>query len=353
MRLYFIILISFCFFACVETPTPPKNNIGDLSEHGAYILCEGLYGQNNSSLSRYDFEGKITYNDFFQTINNQYIGDTANDLVLKGDTAFIVVSTQKKIILFNTKTGKLISEIIINEGKYPRKMAILNDSILFVTDLYCHCFWVVNHKNYYIFHKVATGPAPEGTAITEDYIFIANSGLGDYLSLEPMAGTIIVYDISNMNRIKLMYNLPNVIQLRLSDKNGKLYARYNQLPKFKDSLGGIVEYDIHSLLETRRWIDRAGQFVLSATGDSLFYLSDYGLKLVNLNNEEPIPELLIPKNKITDYWYSIAVYKDELWIGNAKDYQSNGEILIYDINNPQNLVEKFNVGLNPNTIVFF
>ncbi len=346
-------MLSTILLSCVETPTAPKNNIAELGEQGAYILCEGFYGQNNSSLSRYDFTNTSVYNNFFHQINGKNIGDTANDIVIKGDTAFIVVSTQKKIISFNTKTGKLISEILIVEGKYPRKIAVLNDSIILVTDLYSHCFWVINFINSEIMKNVLTGPAPEGIAVYENYIFIANSGFGDYLSNEPRAGTISVLDSRTLNEIKLFSHLPNVIELKISTKHQKLYARYNHLPKYTDSLGGIVEFDISTLSETRRWNDRAGQLAFSENEDTLYYNCDDGVKFIDLINSQSIPELLIYKTKKTDYWYSLAFNKNNLWIGNAKDYQSNGEILICDINKPQNPVEKFNVGLNPNTIVFF
>jgi len=350
---HLIFLPLILFIACVETPTPQKNNIGELGEHGAYILCEGLYGQNNSTLSRYDFTFQKIYNNIFQTINDKYLGDTANDIVIKGDTTFIVISTLKMIILIETKTGKLITEIVLKEAKYPRKLAILNDSLLLVTDLYSHCFWFVNYIKSEVVYMVPTGPAPEGIAIFDNYIFVANSGFGDYLANEPKAGTISVFDIQSLNKIKVFTGLPNIIELKIAKNSEKLYARYNNLPKFKDSLGGIVEIDLKRLTETRRWVDRAGQMAFNSNDDTLFYLCDSGVKLIDLNKNNSVQELIIKKSKQTDYWYSIAFHENFIWVGNAKDYQSHGEILIYDLKNPDNLKEKFKVGLNPNTIVFF
>jgi DNA-binding beta-propeller fold protein YncE len=347
-----ILLISF-FFGCVESPTNPKSNIGELSEHGAYILCEGLYGQNNSTLSRYDYKSEIAYNNFFKLINGKNIGDTANDIVIKGDTTFIVVSTQNKILMFNTGTGKYYSEIQIEGGKCPRKMAVINDSILLVTDLYCHCFWVINYNRKIILQKVPTGPAPEGIVVTLDYIFVANSGLGDYLSDYAYSGTVSVFDRNTFNFITTFNGLPNVIELKISNKFNKLYARYNHLPKYTDSTGGIAEFDIATLTETRRWIDKAGQMSISEEQEKLFYISENGVKVINLADTNSVPELILIKQRAKDFWYSIAVNKNDLWIGNAKDYQSNGEILIYDLDNPQNPKKYLKVGLNPNTIVFF
>ena len=140
---------------------------------------------------------------------------------------------------------------------------------------------------------------------------------------------------------------------KILENNSILFARYNNLPKYKDSLGGIVEYDVSTLNEIRRWKDKAGQMAFSENEEKLYYNCDEGVKFIDLINFQSKPLILISKTKKSDYWYSLTFYDNQLWIGNAKDYQSNGEILIYNLNNPQNIVEKFNVGLNPNTIVFF
>ncbi|MFC2131196.1 YncE family protein [Bacteroidota bacterium] len=354
-NLTYIMLLFIIIISCIRQPDAPYDEITDMSDHGAYILCEGLFGQDNSSLTRYDELYDASYNNFLRRVNSKfYFGDTANDIIIKGDTTFIVVSTNKKIIVFHTITGKKIKEIHFDGNRYPRKIAMLNDSIAGVTDLYDHSFSLINTNSLKILQEhIATGPAPEGIAVYNNYLFVANSGFGDYLSDEPKAGTISILDKNNFNEISLIENVPNVIELKVSLNNELLYARYNHLPKYKDSVGGIVEYDLETLTEKRRWRDRAGNFTISPDEEYLYYVCDEGIKRIYLLDENAKPELVI-SNNTDDFWYSISISpKNKLWIGNSKNYQSMGEVLVFDINSPKNSLLTFPVGLNPNTIVFF
>jgi len=355
LNFIYILFLLILFVSCIRQPDAPYDEITNLSDHGAYILCEGLFGQDNSSLTRYDELYETSYDNFLKRVNSRfYFGDTANDIMIKGDTAFIVVSTNKKIIVFHTITGKKIKEIHFNGKRYPRKIAILNDSIAGITDLYDHSFSLINTNSLKIMHEhIVTGPAPEGIAVYNNYLLIANSGFGDYLSDKPKAGTISVFDINNYEEIALIENIPNVIELKVSHINGLLYARYNHLPKYGDSVGGIVEFDLETLTEKRRWRNKAGSFTLSPDEENLYYICDAGIRRINLPDENAKPELVI-SNNTDDFWYSISISSEnQIWIGNAKNYQSMGEVLIFDINSPENPLMTFPVGLNPNTIVFF
>jgi len=69
---------------------------------GMYILCEGLFNMNNSTLSYYDFNksemlsfqdsdkkgtDKTSY-DYFKMANGRKLGDTANDLQRYGSKLY-------------------------------------------------------------------------------------------------------------------------------------------------------------------------------------------------------------------------------------------------------------------------
>jgi hypothetical protein len=349
-------MIIIFIIGCIRQPDEPIDTVLIDESRGVYILCEGLYGQNNSSLSRFSYISSNIYNYFFESTNpGMKIGDTANDLLVIGDTTYIVVSSNKKIIAIETKTGKFINELRLNSGSFPRKIIRYNDSIAFISDLYRHAIIKINYKKMIVVDdNIPTGPAPEGMALNQNNLFVANSGYGDYLSHLPHAGTISVFDINSMNIIKRFENVPNVIELKVSIKNQKLYSRYNHLPKYKDSVGGIVEYDLNSMTETKRWIIDSYHLILSDSEDSLFILSDNGMEFINL--KENSQSLLIIQNpNKSDIWQTAEInyFTQEIWIANSKNYQSSAELLIYDLNNPSILKKQFKLGLNPNTIVFF
>jgi WD40 repeat protein len=349
--IFFVIMI-LC--SCVPMPDEPLEDTPEISEHGAFILCEGLYGQSNASLSYYNSSNGKVYNNFLKIMNPGFqLGDTANDILVKGDTAFIVVSTNKKIVVFNIRTGKICGEINFEGKRYPRKMAVVNDTVIAVTDLYDHSFSLINCKNHQIIKEhIYTGPAPEGIAVHNNYIFVANSGFGDYLADEPKAGTISVFDCNTLKEIKSIPGVPNVNQLDITKDNDYLYARYNHLPKYSDSVGGIVEIDMSTLNIKRRWVGSSIEMSIDEQQKVLYYVCEKGVKKIELSDSSALPVLVI-NNMTQNIWLSLKEFTDDkLWIANAKDFQSTGEILIFD-KNSWNFLQKFSVGLNPATIVFF
>ena len=62
--------------------------IGEENTAEIYILSEGLFNQNNSTLARHTFADNRTNTNYFQTLNSRGLGDTANDMQLYDDKLF-------------------------------------------------------------------------------------------------------------------------------------------------------------------------------------------------------------------------------------------------------------------------
>jgi hypothetical protein len=356
MRIIYYSMFLLLLISCVKDPTTPSDEVIAPMGKGAFVLCEGLMGMNNSSLTRYDYDSKSIISDFYKTANLISLGDGANHIVRWGDTAFIAVSTNKKIIAINLQTGKII-RIISPEGKRaPRKIVILNDTIGYFTDLYDNSVTEFNPRTIVLTgRKAMTGPAPEGIGYYRDLLFVANSGLGDYLAKEPKAGTVSIIDRVTMQEVGLIDDLPDAVEIVVNQSTGKLYIAYYNLPSLEDSLGGIVEYDIVAKKEVRRWRCSPRSILLSTGGDSLFFIDKKGISLLELQKENVNPKQVIENAKANEFWYALSIcpFDNTIWIGNAKNYSVNGEVLIYSLSTPSAAKDRFNVGVNPNTIIFY
>lgn len=354
---YYIFVITYfaVLLSCVQEPTNPiKDENIQFSSKGAYILCEGLWGFDNSSLDRFDSEKNILINQYFKKVNPGYkLGDTSNDIILKGDTAFVVVSTAKTIEVFLVSTGKYIGRINLAGNRCPRHICIVNDSSAWITDLYSHSIIEFNPTTLKLTGiELKTGPAPEGIVIWNNILFVANSGYGDYLKNEPNAGTISVIDAIAKQEITRIKNITNVVDLLINYKTNTLYATYFSLLSQKDSTGGIVEINLDSYKETNRWRIDAQKTILSTTNDTMYFINKNGLYIIDFTKEIKQYELLI-KNNSSDNWYSLAIDDNKLWIANSFNHQINGELLIYDLNDLTKILQKFSTGVNPNKIVFY
>jgi len=356
-------IILVALFGCVSTPNQPFEN-SDLSPQGkgAYILCEGLQGQNNSSLYRYSFEklSNLTTKDYFNTVNpTLQLGDIANFIVKKGDTAYVAVTVGGHIEILRISTGKWINRIILNgNNRAPREIAIVNDSIGYITDLHSNSLTQFNPTTFQVIaDNISVGYAPEGIVATGNYVFTANSGFGDYAydHAEIKAHSISVVEIKTNSEIAVLPAGINVQSLRLNSTQTKFYALYTHLPRFeKDSLGGIIEYDALTFNELQHWKFKVSKnFGLSFTGDTLLFLNNDGLYILNTKtNTQP---KLVAKSDNNEHWYSVTVspFDGNVWICNAKGYTTKGEVQMLNPNNNWKIEQRISVGVNPNTIIFF
>lgn len=73
-----------------------------------YILSEGLFNQNNSSLARYSFNRQRCTNNYFSANNQRGLGDTANDIAIYGNKIYVVVNVSSTVEVIDFPTGKSI-----------------------------------------------------------------------------------------------------------------------------------------------------------------------------------------------------------------------------------------------------
>jgi DNA-binding beta-propeller fold protein YncE len=331
--------------------------MGESGWRGAYVLCEGLWRQDNATLTRFDASTATVTNDVFSRINpGLRLGDTANDMVLKGDTLYIAVSTSRTVEIVRASTGVWLGRIrLAGNRPEPRYCTIVNDSVAFVSTLNDDSIVEFNPTTFAVRpQRISVGPAPEGIASTARYVFVANSGFGDFRAGEPKAGTISVVDVATRREVRTLTGVPNVTRLLISPDKSRLYAVYGHLFSQKDSLGGIVEYNTATLQELRRWRMKSPSApAFSATADMLFYLSAAGVDALVLAGSGVQLPVSIVKSAARESWYGLGVNPAtaELWIANARDYTSNGEVIVVRTNGV--VVRRFDVGINPNSVVFF
>src|SRR6478752_4472955 len=73
---------------------------------GIYVLSEGGFNGNNSTLAYYDYDSKNLINDQFKAANSRGLGDTGNDAQVYGSKMYIVVNVSSTIEIVNPKTAK-------------------------------------------------------------------------------------------------------------------------------------------------------------------------------------------------------------------------------------------------------
>jgi len=311
---------------------------------------------DNSSLSRYSISTETIENDFYKKANPGHrLGDLGSDIFIWKDIALISVTGTATIEKIDKVTGKSLGRLTFEQGRAPRKLVVINDSLAAVTDLFNHSICFFNPYSLEVIKdKVATGPAPEGIALAADLLFVVNSGYGDYLADRPKAGTVSVIDISTMSEAAYFYVAPNPIEILVNNELNKFYVSYNHLPSLVDSVGGIIEFDLTSFKELRRMTTQVRSMCFSSGKDSLFFIGESGVEMIDLSADKFTSKLVISNSKQNDIWYSLAIDSyNYVWVGNAGNYQISGELLKFDLRNTALPVSTYITGVNPNKILFY
>ena len=161
-----------------------------------YILNEGLWGYNNSSLIRYNVADGSVVNNCFSAANGQGLGDTANDIIVCAGKIFIAVATDK-VVWVTDKDACIVKKIEF--GGQPRYMATDGNKV-YVT-LYDGRVARIDAETLSVDKEVNVGRNPEQICIAGDKLFVANSGGLGYATSEGYDKTVSVIDIATFEEI--------------------------------------------------------------------------------------------------------------------------------------------------------
>lgn len=225
MKNFGFILIVLLASACKKDeplPTPGKY------DGGMIVLNEGLYQQNNASLSFYSFTENKVYQQVFLAENNRGLGDTANDLELYsiGDSSYIIVAVDvsSQLEIINVKTLKSSAQIPVFNGTIARepRHVIVKDNRAYSCN-YDGTISVVDLVSNAIVNTISVGSNPDGMAIYGNKLFVTNSG---GLNFPQYDSTISVVDLVSETELIKIPSRMNCTAI-LADNEGDLYVISN------------------------------------------------------------------------------------------------------------------------------
>lgn len=210
-------MLLLLFIACddmEDKPSIPNIDGSNISETGTaelYILSEGLFNLNNSSLARYSFKkGKLTKN-YFKDLNKRGLGDTANDMALYGGKLYIVVNVSSTIEVIDFQTGVSIKQIPMlaenGSSRQPRHITFHKDKAYVCS--YDGTVARIDTTSLEIDALTKAGRNPENICIQNDKLYVSNSGGLDYSAGLGVDNTVSVIDITSFTEIKKVTVGPN------------------------------------------------------------------------------------------------------------------------------------------------
>ena len=349
MRSIKILFLLVLFAACDKVdPIVPSNN--PLS-NGAIVLCEGLFQQNNAQLSFINFSDAQVENNFFLNRVGRQLGDTGNDIKRYGSKIYILVNVSSTIEIVDAHDFSSIKQINMMNGttaKQPRSI-VFHEGAAYVT---CFDGYVdrIDTTTLNITERIPVGANPEGLAIANGKLYVANSG---GLNSSSMDSTVSVIDLSTLEEIDRVTVGLNPGGIK-SDVNGAIYVitrgNYGSIPSRMvriesqtDQVSEEFDFDISSFSEFN------GHFLFTKHN---FSSGESSVGIFNTTTQTVQEEAFISLNQVqTLYGVTYNPINNKIYLSDAMNYTNTG--YIHEYSSSGLFIQSFHVGLNPSKLLFY
>jgi len=169
-------LLFFLVFAACDSSDPVVRVVS-----GIYVGNQGNFLDNNGSVSIYDPATGQTNADAIPNL-----GGLVQNILIDGDRAFVLLNFDDsfstghgRIDIVDLNTNQRTAQIDIST---PRS-AVLDGNTLWITNLYANTVTPVDLTNNSVGTPISVGFNPEGLALSNGNLFVANSGFGSSTSV--------------------------------------------------------------------------------------------------------------------------------------------------------------------------
>ncbi len=345
-------VISTALFSCEKggDDTSDDNNNPQANEGRVYILNEGVWGGNDAELSRYSSEDDAIINSYFAEKNGRGLGDVANDIEIYGGKMYVVVNTSNTVEVLDPKTGLSIQQISLS-GKGPREVAFYEgyayvscydktvvkiDTATLSIVAQCQteggkCEDLYAHNGYlYVVHawdQTASGSTYYDSTLS--VISLNNFAVEGKITIG-INGKTIKYIGNDRIMVSCMGNY--------NDVSSSLYVINLTTRQVQNIVLEVSNFAVHNeeyaLAYNYSWGSSDIEFVK-------IDLTTLSHSLWSCNSPQPL---------VSPYGISINPQNEDVYITDAQNYQSNGDMYRFDKSG--NYIASQECGIGPSKIVF-
>lgn len=343
------LFIALLLFSSCKKKETDETSINDSFKNGLLVLNEGLFQHNNSSLTWVDFTNNEVRNNIFLDINSRPLGDTGNDIISYGGKIYISVTGSSTVEVVDKKSLKSVKQIPFNynnTAQEPRNLAFHNGKVFVSSfDGYVSAIDTVSLK---ITNRIKVGRNPEGICVSNESLFVANSGGLDFQNHDTTVFEINLNTMIVIDTFKVGEN-PGAL---VADKFDNVYVvkrgDYNSNPS------ELIRINTSTKTVTNLGIAAS---TLSMRGD-LMYISYYNhstsaslVSVYDCASQTLVNPSLINNQEITTLFGVVPFKTDQLICLDAMNYTNTGYLRFF--NQTGSLTNSIQVGLNPNSIIHY
>lgn len=351
------LLSATAFTSCDDNPDiEPVIDPVEVSD-GVFVVNQGNYYSNIAGTLTYvDFDSKTATQKAFAAANSgMVLGDTPQDAIVYGSKLYIAVYDSNIIRVVDRKTLSLIKDIQPGSGSVPGsnpRYITAHEGKLYIS-MYDGYVAKLDTVALNIENSVKVGPNPDGIAVFNNRIYVANSDGMNYLAGYANGKTVSEIDIATFSELRKIPVGLNPGQVAATSAGVYVICRgdYSSIPSTLQAInadGSTTDICTATLMcatESALYyidspVDGGGTTAFSRraadTGATVSYSIDRISAPAAIGVEPVSGNIFITAYTMGDYGYA--------------DYNAPGFMNHYDENG--NFVARYDVGLSPCAIAF-
>lgn len=345
-------LSVFFLISCVkDKPNPWRGELPVPHRHGALVLNEGIYGNNNASLSFIDFTDQNVYQQLNQTVNGKSLGDVAQDMIIVNNQLWISLNNSNKLVVLNSQTYQFITEI--KPIEFPRDIVLLNDSLLAVSSLYTTSVYILNYHTYQVVKTLNVDyPNTEHMLVHKGYLYITN-----WNEASSWLYKINIHQLNQIEKINLAGKAGHDIVADQQDNiwvlSGNQYKGVQaHLQRFNTGTGEGQLFTFNASAEPLK-------MTIDPTGNILYFLNinyngqaeNNGLYRMNIT-DTALPKTALVQAHAGSYFYALGIdpKTNHILLSDPKGFNQQSTVYEYSANG--NLLNEYQTGLGTNQFLF-
>lgn len=360
IRIPFLDILLFAiiplFSACddmkdMPAPTDLPATPGETGQ--MYVLSEGLFNMNNSTLSLIDFGNKSINPDFFSTQNSRGLGDTANDMKRYGSKLWIVVNVSSQVEVVDARSGISLRRIPFFNGdniaRQPRYITFYGKKAYVCS--FDGTVARIDTTSMQIEATTTVGRNPDGITAVNGKLYVSNSG---GLDIPNYDNTVSVVDLSSfketgritvgINPFKLEADSQGDVYVVSRGNNSTIKSSWCRISSLTDEVVQtfdnlpVVNFTIHN--------DTAYLYNYD------YVKSTYWVKTFDCKTEQIISGSFISDSTHLERPFGISVNptNGNVYLTDARNYTTKGDLLCFSRQGKLRYKIE-SIGLNPNSVV--
>lgn len=340
--------------SCVKDKPNPANPMPgvDSAAQNVYVICEGNFGNGNSSLGLYRPFTDERFDDVFLSVNQQSLGDVFQSMTRIDDRFFLCINNSDKILVINRSDWKLQGSIPVSK---PRYIVKVSDTKAYVSALYTNKLTIINPQTLAITGTVTLpGNNPEGMLLLGDKLLIAlwDTSVSKVYSVNTATDQVSVFSSQVGAAPKEL----------LLDRDSSIWVLSGNIQKAKNAELRQVDWASGGTLRSLPFPAGADpmRLVQSRDGKYLYFIEvDYSGTHPDFNgvfrmgvSDGALPAVPLVAASSLQYFWALGIDPEtgNLYIGDPKGFTQRGQVYIYNTSGEQ--LKTFSCGVGPGHFYF-